>query len=87
MHILEMIAEPVGLTLGSFIVGLMVCIGLWDAFRRLRHRAWGPSLTLLLVPVPFFTHSLFLDMMVVFAVACAIPLWLAELSEGGRRVA
>ena len=87
MHMLKVIAEPIGLTLGSLLVGLVISIGLWAAFRHFGHERWGLLLTATLVSVPLFVQSMFLDMTVVFAVVSATALWLIGRFEEARHAA
>ncbi len=84
MQVLGIIAETFVLVLGSLMAALLLCAFLLGLFRLLRRPGWGPSLTMLLVPVPLFAllpASEFARMTSVFAMLLALPLWAASPSE------
>jgi len=78
MHMVLVIAEAIGLIVGSIAAAILLCWALWSAFRLIRHPAWGPPI--LIVPIVLWAADLlpsspFLHMTLVFALLLAIPFW------------
>lgn len=77
MDIAGAVLESIVLILGSLATALALCAILWWAGRLIGHPAWGPPFTLLLIPLAFVLPGIpFVDMVVIFAVLFAIPLWI-----------
>ena len=79
MDMLLVIAESVGLIVGSAAAAILLCWLLSRLFRTIRRPAWGPPVVI--VPVVLWAtgvlpRSDFLHMTVMFALLAAIPFWM-----------
>ena len=80
MQTILLFLDAVGLVVGSVVAAALLCTLLWGAFRLVRHPACAAvaiGLLLTLALMGKLPHSEFLDMMLVFAVLGAVPLWIA----------
>ena len=80
MRTVLLIAESIGLVVGSLAAGILLCGLLWLLFRIIRHPAWGPPLVAIpaiLALAGQLPNSAFLHMALVFAVVAAAPFWIA----------
>ena len=78
MDMLLVIAESVGLIVGSAAAAILLCWLLSRLFRTIRHPAWGPPVVVVLVvlwAVGMLPRSDFLHMTLMFALLVAIPFW------------
>jgi len=78
MHLVLVIAESIGLIIGSAAAAILICWSLWSIFRRIGHPAWGPPLVV--VPIVLWAADLlpssdFLRLTLLFALLAAIPFW------------
>lgn len=78
MHMLLVIAESIGLIVGSAAAAILLCWSLWSLFRLIGHPAWGPPLVI--VPIILWGADLlpssdFLRLTLLFALLAAIPFW------------
>lgn len=83
MRTVLLIAESIGLVVGSLAAGILLCWLLWMLFRIVRHPAWGPPLVAapaILALTGQLPESEFLDMALIFAVVAAAPFWVAGRS-------
>jgi len=80
MWFLSLIAESVGLIVGSLAVALLLWLVIWRAAVGVHHPRWAAPLLLLIGVAALFVHlpeSPLLRMIVAFTVLGALPLALA----------
>lgn len=80
MQTILIVAEAIGLVVGSLVAAALLCWLLWDVFRLVRHPEWTASAVLALLVLALggkLPHSQFLNMVLTFAVIAAVPLWIA----------
>lgn len=80
MDMIVMVAESVCLIFGSLIAAVLLCMMLWYLLLPVRHPEFGALLIVTLVIVTLtvpLTHSPFIRMTLLFAMAGAVPLWFA----------
>jgi drug/metabolite transporter superfamily protein YnfA len=76
------VAQSIGSTVASAVVGVAFCWSLWHLFKQIRHPEWGPALVALLIALALtgrLPDSEFLRRALVFAAALAGPFWVAGL--------
>ena len=80
MHTVLMVAGAIGLVVGSLASAALLCWLLWDACRLVRHPEWAAAAVLALLVLALLGKlptGEFVDMVLMFTVIAAIPLWLA----------
>ncbi len=80
MDLLVMVAESFFLIVGSLAAAVVLCMALWHLFLLVRHPELGALVIVPLVVITLampLTHSPFVRMMMLFAMAGALPLWIA----------
>lgn len=80
MGMLITVAESILLIFGSLIGAVLLCMLLWRLLLLVRHPEYGALLIVPLVVVTLavpLTHSPFVRMTLLFAMAGAVPLWIA----------
>jgi hypothetical protein len=83
MMVLQIIAEALGLIIGSLAAAALFCWLLWNAFKPVRHPELGVPLGLtvsLIVWSDGFAGSPFLRLAGVYAALLAVALWPAGLA-------
>lgn len=80
MDMVIMVAESIFLIFGSLVTAILLCMLLWRVLLLVRCPEYGALLIVALVIITLavpLTHSQFLRMTLLFAMAGAIPFWIA----------
>jgi hypothetical protein len=80
MQTILIVAEAIGLTIGSLVAAALLCWLLWKAFGLVRHPELTAAALLSLLVLALFgrlPNSEFLRMVLMFALVAAVPLWIA----------
>jgi hypothetical protein len=79
MHTILVMITSIGLVVGSLFAAAALCWLLWQIFTSIHHPEWAPSVVLVLAGLALtgnLPHSQFLQIVLAYAVAAAIPLWM-----------
>lgn len=80
MWVIATMAKSICLIFGSLAAAILLCLLLWHLMRYIRHPELGALVIALIAIVALtmpFTDNLFVRMMLLFAAAGAVPLWIA----------